>query len=199
MSNYPTRQANFSRKLAQKILAWSGWKIVGEVPDVPHCVVIGAPHTSNWDGVWGITSVLALDWNMTIMAKHTLFQVPVLSQFLRWANVMPINRTQKGGVVAQMVNYFNVAKQKNQPLWIGLAPEGTRSGTEAWKMGFYHIATQADIPILPVSLDYEKKQMIIFPLFYPTNDEQADLAKIYTIYQDIHPKNPQNLSKPFRD
>jgi 1-acyl-sn-glycerol-3-phosphate acyltransferase len=61
--------------------------MVGEFPDLPKVVLIGAPHSSNWDGVWGFGAKLALGLDIRILGKHQLFcgRWPIL----RSLGVMP--------------------------------------------------------------------------------------------------------------
>ena len=80
-----------------------------------------------------------------------------------------------------------------------MAPEGTRSYTEKWKTGFYHIAVGAGVPILPIAMDYKTKQMRFMPLFYPTGDYDADLPKILENYRGVLGKHFEKMSQPLQD
>ena len=84
-------------------------------------------------------------------------------------------------------------------LWLGLAPEGTRDYTESWKTGFYYLALGAKVPILPVAMDYQTRQVRFMPLFYPTGDIDADLPKIYDYYRGVQGKHVNKMSKPLQD
>jgi amidase len=75
--------------------------------------------------------------------------------------------------------------------WIN-DPEGTRKKVERWKMGFYHIALGAGVPVVLAALDYGHKCVVIGPPFWPTGDEQADLAQILAYYRPFTPKIPAN-------
>ncbi len=92
-----------------------------------------------------------------------------------------------------MVYEFNA----RETFHLAITPEGTRSLVDNWKMGFYYIARDAGVPIQIAYFDYAKKEMGIKALFYPTNDEQADLAKIQEYYKDVKGKFPAkfNLSR----
>lgn len=93
------------------------------------------------------------------------------------------------------IERFNQEEQ----LWLGLAPEGTREYTQAWKTGFYHMAVGAGVPILPIAMDYKTRQIRFMPLFYPTGDIDADLPKIYAYYRGVEGKHFANMSKPLQD
>lgn len=191
----PKRGGIIIPKLMKAFIDATGWKTVGEVPNISHCVVIGAPHTSNIDGLYAIPALLSLDIDINILAKHTLFQVPILSHFLRWAGVMPINRDQKGSVLQANIQRF----ADSESLFLGLAPEGTRKHTDTWKTGFYYLALGAHVPILPIAMDYASKQIRFLPLIHPTGDYEADFAKIVSQFKGVVPKHPEHLSKPLQD
>lgn len=186
-------------KVAPVIGSWllkaAGWRTVGAVPNISQAVVLALPHTSNIDGVYAIPSLFALDLKISIMGKHTLFKVPVFAQLLRWIGVVPINRDKKGSVLQASIDQFKTGK----PLFLGLAPEGTREYTKAWKTGFYYLAVGAGVPILPVALDYKTKEVRFLSLVYPTGDIEADLPKIYEQYKGVMPRHPERLSQPLQD
>ncbi|MBI0427102.1 lysophospholipid acyltransferase family protein [Psychrobacter sp. NG27] len=193
--NVPRRGNKFSPIIGSWILKTAGWRTVGEIPNISQAVVLALPHTSNIDGVYAIPSLFALDLKISIMAKHTLFKLPVLSQLLYWMGVIPINRTDKGSVLQASIDKFKTG----QPLFLGLAPEGTRQYTESWKTGFYYLAVGAGVPILPVAMDYNTKEIRFMPLVYPSGDIEADLPKIYAQYRGVIPRYPERLSQPLQD
>lgn len=193
--NVPQRGAKISRYVAQSIMKLSGWQTVGEVPNIAQAVVIGVPHTSNIDGLYTLPALLALDIDIRIMGKQQLFNVPILAQVLTWCGVIPINREKKGSILQASIDKF-----KQQPqLFLGLAPEGTRKYTEQWKTGFYYLALGANVPILPVALDYKTKQLRFLPLFYPSGDIEQDLPKLYEYFAGVEGYYPANMSKPLQD
>lgn len=191
----PQRHGKLSQKLAYRLMNAMGWKTVGEVPNISKAVVIGAPHTSNIDGLYTLPALLALDIDIRIMGKKQLFDVPILAQVLRWAGVIPIDRAKKGSVLQASIERL----QQEERLFLGLAPEGTRQFTEQWKTGFYYLAMGANVPILPVALDYKSKELRFLPLFYPTGNIEKDLPELYKYFAGIQPKHYQNLSKPLQN
>ena len=191
----PKRGNKFAPVVASALLKAAGWRTVGDIPNISQAVVLALPHTSNVDGVYAIPSLFALDLKISIMGKHTLFKVPVFSQLLNWIGVIPINRGNKGSVLQASIDKFKTG----EPLFLGLAPEGTRQYTENWKTGFYYLAVGAGVPILPVALDYKTKEIRFMSLVYPSGDIDADLPKIYTQYKGVMPKHPERLSQPLQD
>lgn len=193
--NVPRRGNKVSPIIGSWLMKTVGWRTVGEIPNISQAVVLALPHTSNVDGVYAIPSLFALDLKISIMGKHTLFKVPVFAQLLNWIGVIPINRTDKGSVLQASIDKFKTGK----PLFLGLAPEGTRKYTESWKTGFYYLALGAGVPILPVALDYNTKEVRFLSLVHPTGDIEADLPKIYAQYQGVMPRHPERLSQPLQD
>lgn len=191
----PRRGNKVAPIIASAMLKAAGWRTVGEIPNIPQAVVLALPHTSNVDGVYAIPSLFALDLKISIMGKHTLFKVPVLAQLLRWMGIIPIDRDNKGSVLQASIDKFKTG----EPLFLGLSPEGTRKYTKEWKTGFYYLAVGANVPILPVALDYKTKEIRFMSLVYPTGDILGDLQKIYNQYQGVVPRYPERLSQPLQD
>ncbi|MGP5274033.1 lysophospholipid acyltransferase family protein [Psychrobacter faecalis] len=191
----PKRGNNFAPKIGSVLLKAAGWRTVGEIPNIPQAVVLALPHTSNVDGIYAIPSLFALDLKISIMGKHTLFKVPLFAQLLKWIGVIPIDRGNKGSVLQASIDKFKTGK----PLFLGLAPEGTRQYTKDWKTGFYYLALGAGVPILPVAMDYKTKEIRFMSLVYPIGDIDVDLPKIYAQYRGVVPRYPERLSQPLQD
>src|SRR5690606_14268248 len=132
---YPQRGNGFSRALGKGFLQLFGWRLANAFPDVPKAVVIGGPHTSNWDGIFTCAAMIQIGLDAHIMMKDSAFQGPH-GRVLRWLGAVPVDRTKTGGVVEQSVEQFSGRDRYA----LIVAPEGTRSGAEQWKTGFYHIA-----------------------------------------------------------
>lgn len=191
----PKRNGSIVPPISSWLMKMAGWRTVGQIPNISQAVVLALPHTSNVDGVYALPSLFALDIKISIMGKHTLFKVPVLKQLLTWTGIIPINRTAKGSVLQASIDKFKTG----EPLFLGLSPEGTREYTESWKTGFYYIAVGANVPILPVALDYNTKEVRFLTPVYPTGDIETDLPKIYEQYRGVLPRYPKRLSQPLQD
>lgn len=176
------------QKLAQLILKLIGWKIVGQLPDEKKFIIIVAPHTSNWDLVIGLIARFAVGVKVNFLAKHQLFFFP-LGQLLRLLGGTPVNRSQHSNKVQEVVKLFKTSDE----LKLGLAPEGTRSTVTRWKEGFYHIATQAQIPIVMIGMDYPSKELRIAEAFHPTGNLEQDFAFMVAYFRTIHGKVPKTL------
>lgn len=191
----PKRGNKLAPTVASALLKASGWRTVGEIPNISQAVVLALPHTSNIDGVYAIPSLFALDLKISIMGKHTLFKIPVFAQLLRWIGIIPIDRGNKGSVLQASIDKFKTG----DPLFLGLSPEGTREYTEKWRTGFYYLAVGAGVPILPVAMDYKTREIRFMPLVYPSGDIEVDLPKIYAHYRGVVPRYPERLSQPLQD
>lgn len=177
----PPSMPQFRRNAWRRLCAWllgaCGWRLVGELPDRPKLVLIAAPHSSWWDGVWGLLFRSALGADISFMAKREIFVGP-LGWALRRVGGLPIERDTANGAVRQMAARF--AEQEG--LWLGIAPEGTRKRVTKWKNGFWHIARAAGVPILPIYFDYPSRTIGIGPLFEPSTDLAEDLARLRAFY-----------------
>jgi 1-acyl-sn-glycerol-3-phosphate acyltransferase len=175
--NMPQRPPGRWRRLCARLLDACGWRIAGELPDVGKLVLIAAPHSSWWDGVWGLLFKVALGADIAFMAKRELFRGP-LGWLLRRLGGIPIERSAAHGVVEQMTERM----RRSDRLWLGITPEGTRRRVARWKTGFWQIARGAGVPILPVAFDYPSKSIAIGPLFTPGADAAADIAALRAFY-----------------
>lgn len=188
----PRRGNAFSRSIGRLFLRLMGWRMEGSIPDLPKMVMIGAPHTTNMDGVIALSTLIALGLNAGTMIKDSAFK-GIMGPILRWFGAIPINRNSPKGVVEQSIDAFN----NNAQLLLLIAPEGTRAGAPEWKRGFYHIAAGAGVPIMPAAIDYKRKLITFGPVVVPCGDYAADLHRILTfISQNSCPRHPERLSKP---
>lgn len=182
----PTRGNRFSRGVARWLLRRAGWDFEGTVPEVPRLVLIGAPHTSNWDFVVGMLTVFAIGLDVHFVGKHTLFRPP-MGWLMRWLGGTPVNRSTSQGVVGQLIDTF----EANEHYVLGISPEGTRRRVETWKTGFYHLALGAGVPILPAFFDYRRKRIGVGSLLHPSGDIDADIATLRAFYTPFEGKRPE--------
>ena len=165
------------RLVAISILKVIGWTSIGSKVPNPKYVLIGAPHTSNWDFPLMLMVVLELRLQLFWMGKHTLFPFP-FSGFVKWLGGIPINRTKSQNVVYEIVDQF----KNNDNFVVLVPPEGTRRKVSKWKTGFYHIANNAKVPILMGYVDAENKEAGFADFFYPTGDLENDMKEIRGFY-----------------
>ncbi|MFL1483757.1 lysophospholipid acyltransferase family protein [Marinobacter sp. LN3S78] len=190
----PTRTTPTRRqRLAMKLINLAGWR-VPPFPDVDRAIVVGGPHTSNWDGVIGLTAAVALGLNAHFLIKHSAFKGP-LGWLLRKLGGIPVDRSRAGGVVGQAIETL----RQSDRLILVVAPEGTRSNARQWKTGFHHIARQAGVPIVVTVADYGTRELRFPLVLQPTDDLEADLEQLYQCFASVTPKHPDKLSDPVRE
>ncbi|MCB1559922.1 MAG: lysophospholipid acyltransferase family protein [Xanthomonadales bacterium] len=183
----PRKHGGFARAFGRFCLRLAGWRIEGEFPDHPNLLIIAAPHTSWWDGAWGLIGKLALGLDVCIIAKAELFRWP-LGPLLRWLGVRPVDRSRAHGMVGEASSLL----RNHERLWFLLAPEGTRKAVPKWKSGFWHIARGADVPVMCAAFDYANKRICVGPTVRMTEDRDADLLRLYAHYAQYPGANPRN-------
>lgn len=167
------------------ILKITGWTVQGPPPKEDKYVLIGAPHTSNWDFPLALAIFFILRFDARFLGKHTLFWGP-FGVVMRWLGGLAVDRRSSHNVVKEMIKAF---KDRDRLLLV-IAPEGTRSKVDHWKRGFYHIAHGAGVPIYRGFVDFEQKVAGIGPIFHTTGDVEKDMKEIQAFYKGIKGKHP---------
>lgn len=163
-----------------------GWRLEGSAPTNPRCVILGAPHTSNWDFVFFVGATHAFGLEPRFMGKVSLFRWP-LRRFMLDMGGVPVNRSAKGNYAEAMIAAF-AAYEK---FALVIAPEGTRSKVSKWRSGFYHIALGAGVPIVCAWMDNEAMRGGLGPEIMPSGDFAGDMAKIAAFYRGKMPGHPK--------
>lgn len=172
--------------LAKFILKMIGWKLRIEVPAEKKFVLIGAPHTSNWDFPLALLTFWSLDLNIKWVGKIQMFRGPQYF-LLRAMGGIPVDRSHPQGFIDQIVEQF----ERNESIVLTIAPEGTRSKTAFWKSGFYHIANEAGVPICLGFVDYPSRTMGFYKKLMPSGDIEADMKIIEAFYHDLKGRHPE--------
>ena len=172
-------------RLAKWFLRLAGWTSEGELPAARGCVLIAAPHTSNWDLLFFLAHAWAFGVRVSWMGKHTLFHGP-MGTIMRALGGIPVRRDRVGGLVGQMSEAF----ERDPTLVLTVPPEGTRGYVAHWKSGFYQIARAARVPIVMGYLDYERRAGGLGPALVATDDVRADMDEIRAFYADKRGRHP---------
>jgi 1-acyl-sn-glycerol-3-phosphate acyltransferase len=177
------------QKTARRILHLIGWRTDVMLPGVSRYVLIGAPHTSNWD--FAIMMMLMTSEGIPVnwMGKDSLFKGP-MGFLMRFLGAISVNRKEQTHLVDQIASMFD----NKDELIVVLSPEGTRSKTSRWRTGFYYIALKANVPIVMAYADYKNKVCGIGPGIKPTGDIHADFEIIKDFYKGIEGKYPLKQS-----
>lgn len=178
------------RAFSIAFLKLKGWKLDGSLPaEHGKCVLIAAPHTSNWDLPYTLMVAFALRLNIYWMGKRQIFRFP-FGGLMRWLGGIEVNREQSSNLVAASAEALRAA---DGPVQLIVPPEGTRSKTRYWKTGFYWIAHTAQVPIVMAYMDYERRLSGLGPVFQPTGDIEADMQAIKAYYAQFKGKNWQQF------
>jgi 1-acyl-sn-glycerol-3-phosphate acyltransferase len=175
------------RLFARALLFLVGWRLVGRAPDIARCVVIFAPHTSNWDFPLLLLVRSAFGRRVHYLGKHTLFRPP-FGWFFRATGGIPVVRHERRNFVKRAASFF----AERRALWLAMSPEGTRDATDHWKSGFYRIALAAGVPVLCAFVDAATKECGLGPLIELTGDTERDLAAFRAFYQTKRGIDPDN-------
>lgn len=164
-----------------------GWKIDGNFDrSIKKSVLIVAPHTSYVDFVLSILVRRILKIQINFVGKKELFRPP-FGWYFRWMGGAPLDRGKAENKVQAIANVF----EQHEEFRLAIAPEGTRKKVDRWKTGYYYIAMTAQVPIISVRLDYQKKIMGISEAFYPTGNIKADEPILKEYFKGIMGKIPE--------
>ncbi|MBA4354077.1 MAG: acyltransferase [Novosphingobium sp.] len=181
----PTLLSRIVRKALVTLYRRRGWKAQGAPPPDGRCVIIAAPHTSNWDFLYFIGLTEDLGLRPHFMAKDSLFRWP-LGRFMRDMGGVPVIRSSRQNVVDAMVAEF----ARRDRFMLTIAPEGTRGKVGQWRTGFYHIAMKAGVPLVVGMMDYSTRTGGLGPAIWPSGDYEADMARIFEVYRTVTPRHP---------
>jgi len=177
------------RTFARLMLRLTRWRTVGEVPRSG--ILLGAPHTSNWDWV----AMLLLMWSggvpPRVLIKAEIMRTP-LGPLLRANGGIALDRENPGTVVRELL----AEAKKGDPFLLIIAAEGTRKKKDYWKSGFYRIARQTGLPISMGFIDGPTRTLGFGPSFMASGDVTADMELIRAFYADKHGINPELRTPP---
>jgi 1-acyl-sn-glycerol-3-phosphate acyltransferase len=176
---------------SRAFLRLNGWTVLGELPaGMQKCVLIAAPHTSNWDLPYTLMVAFSLRLNICWMGKHSLFRWP-FGAVMRWLGGIAVDRSLSTNRVSASAAALVAA---DGSLQLVVPPEGTRGRTRHWKTGFYFIALEARVPIVLAYMDYRRKVSGLGPVFRPTGDVVADMAVIKRFYAGVQGRNAEQFA-----
>lgn len=182
--------------LAEKALKLMGWETDNHWPEnLSQCVMIAAPHTSNWDALYARLALKALGVNVRLTIKDSYMQFP-LGPFVRAMGGIGIDRRPKqaGEPRPSMVQVMTDLFKQHPELVMLVTPEGTRARQEQWKTGFYYVAVNAGVPIALAYMDYKQKKAGVGKIIHPTGNFEEDMAEIMDFYAGIQAKFPKEFS-----
>ena len=175
--------------LSRATLKLFRWKLEGPVP--PSGILVGAPHTSNWDWV----AMLLIAWSggarPQVLIKHSYFKGP-MGVLMRATGGIPLDRANPGATIRAMLK----EAEGDNTFQLAIAAEGTRSKGEYWKPGFYRISQQTGLPITLGFVDGPTRTLGMGPSFHPSGDIVADMDFVRAFYADKQGIRPENRTEP---
>jgi len=176
-----------AKSISKLYFKLTGWKTVGAIPSsVKKCIIVGAPHTSNWDFIYARIALYIYGYKIRYLIKDSVLKNPIASWFFRVTGAIPVNRSKSNNLTGELAELL-----KNEDmLYLAIPPEGTRKRVKRWKTGFYRVAIDCNIPIALAFLDYKNKQAGFMKIFYPSGNMIEDFKVIESFYSPEMAANP---------
>lgn len=180
------------RGTARAWWAVSRWRLRSEPYDTTRpTLLVGAPHTSNWDFVLMLAIAGSTGIRVRWLGKHTLFRGPA-GPLMRALGGIPVDRRDPSRVVDDVVARLRAGEVFS----LVVTPEGTRSAGRYWKSGFYRIARQAGLPVTLGYVDRTTMTTGLGPTIELTGDVRADMDVVRAFYADKAGLRPANRTTP---
>jgi len=176
--------------IAKLFYASKGWTIQGGIPpEIKKCVLVAAPHTSNWDFLYGSFGWTLFGLQVKYLIKKEWFRFPFKGLISSLGGI-PVDRSKHTNLVDAMAELVN----SKEEIIVLMTPEGTRKKVDKWKTGFYYLAMKANIPIVLGKINYGKKIATIGRSFIPSGNIEKDFEIIREFYKDVVGRVPENFS-----
>ena len=180
MSEHSPRMGNgLTRFIGSAGLKLIGWELTGKMPDEPKFIILGVPHTSNWDAIAATLAMLASGFKYTFLIKKEWFFWP-LGPLFRALGGYPVDRSKGKNVVDQLVTLYD----KEDKVCVGCPPEGTRSKVERYKTGYLRAAYAAKVPVFICAFDGPNKKVVLDRLMPLTGELKTDNTAIKKYVDD---------------
>lgn len=176
-------------RLARTVLRLIGWKTEGTLP--AQAIVVGAPHTSNWDWVFSLLFAWSQGHHPKIMVKKEYFEGP-FAPVMRATGAVKIDRANPAADIKALVARI----EGGEKFLLAVAAEGTRSKVDYWKSGFYRLSEQTGLPITMAFMDGPSRTVGCGPTFMPTGDVKADMDLVRAFYADKRGVHPAKRTEP---
>ena len=118
--NKPTLLSRIVWRILRGLYRWKGFKLSGGAPDIPKYILLGAPHTTNWDFIFFAGAVRELGIKPNFVGKHTLFNWP-MTRFMFDMGGIPVDRRKKDNYVQTVIAAIGEADE----IPLVVAPEGS--------------------------------------------------------------------------
>lgn len=154
-------------------------------------IILGAPHTSNWDFILMLATGWKMGLNFKWLGKSQMFPKP-LAGLMRALGGIAVDRSNPHGLVEDLVRRADAGEK----YLLVITPEGTRAEQEYWKSGFYRIARQASLPVVLGYVDRDNRMAGLGPTIHLTGDVTSDMDVIREFYAGKKGVRDKNLHPP---
>jgi 1-acyl-sn-glycerol-3-phosphate acyltransferase len=186
------RLGTMLQDLCSHIFKAAGWTFESNIPeDLRSFVMIGAPHTSNFDFIPAMTVAKKMGRNTKFVIKNTWLRFP-LNFVLEPIGAHGIDRSKQKTERQSHVQAMAALFAQYPELVLMISPEGTRSPNDQWRTGFYYVAQTAKVPIVLGYADYKRKVAGLSKVLYP-KDFATDMKEIMNFYATIHGRRPESF------
>ena len=184
----PQRKHPIRTLIGRVVFKLIGWKLEGNLPNRSKLVLVALPHSSNFDFILALSVIWGWGLKLNYMGKHTLFKFPH-GFFFRAVGGIPVDRRSPQGLIEKMTSEFNARSS----LMLGLAPEGTRNSDGTLKAGFARIAIAANVPVVPVIVNYKTKTLTLGTVITDLSSVESIIAAVKAQGQSGRRRAPAKL------
>lgn len=187
---------SIKQKIAWGLFRLHGWKVQNKTlpVDIYRCVVVVAPHTSNWDFYFGVLCMTGLGVPIKMAIKKFWTKFP-FSLIIKPLGGVGIDRSRKKGDNGKsQVELLAEIFENYKRIALIITPEGSRSLRREWKTGFYHVAQKANVPIVTLTGDYPTKTVAFETVYQPTESLEDVMTGLMKSYEHIKGKYPKQFS-----
>lgn len=181
-----------TRAIGSGLLKLLGWRVESKLPNEAKVILVGEPHTSNWDFVLIMAAAQSVGFRMSYVMKKEAFFWP-MGGFFKWMGGLPIERKKGQDSLAQL----KTAIEQQDHIFLAMTPSGSRSPKDSFKTGYLRLAHEMNIPLFLIGLDGTDKAIVLDRLVDPEGDIAAQNKSIKHYmdgtYRGIKPQN-QSLS-----
>ena len=179
------------RLLSRVYWACSRWTLATEPAPSRPTILLGVPHTSNWDFLLMLGIAGHLGMPVRWLGKASLFKGWTGPLMHRLGGI-PVDRSDASRVVADVVERIRAG----EVFGLVVTPEGTRGSGTYWKSGFYRIARETGLPVTLGYVDRTTMTTGLGPTIELTGDVRADMDVIRAFYSDKSGLRPELRTEP---
>ncbi len=172
-ANSPRMGNAITRAIGSGLLKLFGWKVEGVLPNEPKVILVGEPHTSNWDFILIMCAAQSAGFRMSYIMKKEAFFWP-LGGFFKWMGGLPIERKKGKDSLAQIKAHIDA----HDNIFLAITPSGSRKATEKYKTGYLRMAHEFNMPLFLIGIDGTNKSLVLDRLVDASGDIKTQNTSI---------------------